>query len=73
MAYLQYMFSSTLKKEIDEKTVEDYYTTQTGTNIFSDMGVWGRVVLDENGNMCEEGTDVRLKNRIYNYRLSTKI
>ena len=73
MAYLQYMFSSTLKKEIDEKTVEDYFTTQTGTNIFSDMGVWGRVVLDENGNMCEEGTDVRLKNRIYNYRLSATI
>lgn len=73
MAYLQYSFSSTLNKEFNRDTREDDYTTQTGTNIFSDMGVWGRVVLDENGNMCEEGTDVRLKDRIYNYRLSTKI
>ena len=26
------------------------------------MGVWGRVVLDENGNMCEEGADITLQN-----------
>lgn len=73
MAYLQYMFSSTLKQEFNRETMEDYYTTQTGTNIFGGMGVWGRVVLDENGNMCAEGTDITLKNRIYNCRLSTKI
>lgn len=73
MAYLQYAFTSTLKHEFNRETVEDYCTTQTGTNIFYGIGVWGRVVLDENGNMCPEGTEITLKNRIYNYRLSTKI
>ncbi len=72
MPYLQYSFSDTTKKKYNEETFKDYYSTKTGPNVIDGMGVWGRVVLDENGNMCAEGIDTTLKNRIYSYRLSTK-
>lgn len=71
--YLQYSFESTVRKNLDRNTGEKSYTTRTGTIIDNGIGVWGRVVLDENGNVCEEGTDITLKDRIYCYRLSTKI
>ena len=73
MGYLQYNFVSTLKMDYYKDTVKDFYLAKTGTNIYDTMGVWGRVVLDESGNMCNEGVDVTLKDRIYYYRLSTKI
>lgn len=69
MYHIHYNFLDTLQKDIDG----EFYTTQTGTYINNSMGVWGRVVLDKDGNICEEDTSVRLEDRIYYYRLSTKI